>query len=695
MARTTIALIGGIVLGALVAVVVLQASQREATSTDTIVRDIADIPKMDVAVAEQHRLESYAEIDGVDEIAALPTQFARAAATHAVASRLDSAGIQSLVFEVNRIADEQERVHLLVILFSRLAELDAQSALVLARTSDFASHKRLEQAVWNAWGHKDLDDALFAARTQPSASLQNRAAQALFAAFGYMGNETTERIGAELGIKPDRSTRARYLHSLADRSPAVAIQFINELNRDTKRREYVSWLAHYLSQRDPYEALEHSGLFDSLADTKRYDGIVKDYIARNDPAAVLDRLLADSSAARRSSEFHSAARTLAEDDIDAAKRYYEQARNNDVRMWLGSAIAAEMAKSDPEGAIAWAQANDNAQTPVLMMTVISQIAEEDPDAAVSLALDLPNPQMQGRILSSAVSRLARNNPVSATRIVEQVQNEQLKDETMAYLASTWMRQDPEAAVDWILSQDEEARNRLSQMTAHNLANADVDAAIRLLPRFDETTQLALRRTIAQNLAARRSPDEALAFIRQFEGQPNFEELQTSLISGVINTDLSRAKQLADQLPPGNARDMAYLEMTSRHSRTNAEEATAWLDNIADEQVRGQAAGQIAARWFASDADAATRWLDNLPTGATRDNAILQASQQSGTISPQLTQLIDSIEDPVMRGQAKLQEVYRVARTDPEQARAMLDNLDIPQALRQEAEQLLVRRVFYR
>ena len=136
-------------------------------------------------------------------------------------------------------------------------------------------------------------------------------------------------------------------------------------------------------------------------------------------------------------------------------------------------------------------------------------------------------------------------------------------------------------------------------------------------------------------------------------------------------------------------------MISRHSRINAVEATTWLANIADEQIRGQAAGKIASRWFASDPSGATRWLNTLPAGVTRDSAILQASQRHGTISPQLTQLIDSIEDPVMRGQAKLQEVYRIARTNPARAEELLESLDIPEHLRQEAEQLLNSRVFYR
>ena len=69
----------------------------------------------------------------IEEVVALPTEFARSSALYAIAGRSDSADVQNLIFEANRIADDEERVRLLGILFFRLAETDPRSALALAR----------------------------------------------------------------------------------------------------------------------------------------------------------------------------------------------------------------------------------------------------------------------------------------------------------------------------------------------------------------------------------------------------------------------------------------------------------------------------------------------------------------------------------------------------------------------------------
>ncbi len=115
-----------------------------------------------------------------------------------------------------------------------------------------------------------------------------------------MGNEITERIEAELGIGPDRSSRGRYLYLLADKSPAEAIAFINGIERGTEQREYVSWLAYYVSLRDPTAALQYANLFEFASDGERYSSIINSNTARENPQATIDRLLASGQSGRSS-----------------------------------------------------------------------------------------------------------------------------------------------------------------------------------------------------------------------------------------------------------------------------------------------------------------------------------------------------------------------------------------------------------
>lgn len=688
MARTIAALIGGLLIGILAMLAAARFGPSGNQSPDEIVRDIVDVPKMAQAAAEQHRIERYVGLTSVEEIVALPTEFARSSALYALADRSDSAGVQNLIFEANRIADDVQRIELLSILFFRLTEADPQSALALARTPSFSALKSIEETVWRAWARKDLEDALFAAKTQTSIAHQNSAAQSLYAAFGYMGNETTERIEAELGIAPDRSSRGRFLYRLADISPADAISYINGLDRGVERQENVSWLAYYLSLKDPSEALGYAHLFAIASDGERYRSIINSNIARENPQATIDRLLATGQSARSRSEFYNAIRALVSTDLDAAMQYFEQSRSSDDQRAFGSAIASEMAKKDPAEALTWARANDKGQFPYLQMAVLTQIAETDPQLALTEALSTPNAQMRSNIVSNVVRHIARNDPAGAVGFLDQIPDRQERLAASQQLASTWARRDPEAAIEWILAQDKKTATQLVQAVSHRLVNNNIDAAIRLLPRLDATEQAGLRQQIAQRLAISRSPGEAQDFVRQFEGEPGYDQLQASVIAGVAETDVLMAKQLADQLAEGSARDRAYLQVITQQAQSDPMQAVRWLNNVGDKRMRATAAGQLASQWYADDPAEAVRWVAGLPAGASRDDAIMQMSYRWDSPTAEQTELIASIKNRDKRGRAKIRRIYRLMRTDPAKARSLLEDEDIPSYLRQQAEVMI-------
>jgi len=685
MGRTLAVLFGGVILGVLVSLAATRLWQPDGSLAGPVVRDIADVPLMTQEVAEEHRLEDYARLTSIEDLMRLPTEFARSAALFSLADRSDSASVQRLVFDANRVADETERQRLLDILFFRLAELDPRSALVLARAEEFRGIKSLERTVWRTWARKDLDDALFGAKTQTAVAHRNSAAQSLYAAFGYMGNETTDRIEFELGIGPDRASRGRYLYRLADESVPAAIAFINSLERGREQQEYVSWLAYYVSLADPHAALASAPLFSVASDGERFESIIKNNIARGDPQGTIDRLLAAGSSPSPSRELYSAVRTLAGTDLGAVMRYYDQARSAENRNVFGSAIATELAKTDPDEALAWVDANETGQSIDLRMAVLSQIATKDPERAFAEALKIPNGQLRSAVAADLVRRVARDNPTAAVAFVDQIQNNQHKRDATQQLVSTWMRSDPEAATEWILSHDKEAAGPMLQSAAFQMLHRDVDKAIQLLPRLDPMFQAGLRQQIAEQLATARSPAEAQAFILQFEGEPGYDQLQASVIAGVAHTDVFMAKQLADQLAAGDARDRAYLQVISQQAQTDPVPALGWLNGIDNKRIRGAAAGQLVTQWYANDPPAALRWVSSLPGGALRDDVIMNMSSYWQEPTREQSDLIGSIQDREKRSRAKIQRAYRLMRTDPDRARKLLEDDDIPSKMRQELE----------
>lgn len=686
MARIFAALIGGLLLGAAVTYTLVAGD--EPVAADEVVRDIVDIPKMSDGDAEQHRDEGFQNLTTIEEVFALPTDFTRSEALYALAGRSDASDVQNLIFDANRIADDVERENALGILFSRLAEEDPQSALALSRTEFFRGIRSAEETVWRAWARKDFEGAIFAARTQTTAPHQNTAARSLYFAFGYMGNETTDRIEAELGIAPDRSARGRYLYLLADDSPATAISFINDHERGTEQQEYVSWLAYYVSLRDPVAALAYADQFRVETDAQQYRNIINANVARENPQATIERLLAEGGNMQRSGEFYSAVSALADSDIDAAKLYFEQSQSTQQRQVIGSAIASRLAKDDPTAALIWARENDRIGTAFLETTVLAHIAETDPQLALSEALNIQSSQARSSALSNIVQQIARINPREAAAFLDQIENPQQRMEAGQQLAWAWMRRDADAALDWILGQDSENATQMMEQAGYMLMRQDLDAAIRALPRIDAKHQESWRQQIAQQLATNRSPTAAQDFIRQFEGQPGYDQLQASLITGVAETDPMMAKQLADQMTDGNARDRAYVQVVSQRAQTNPMEAAGWIRGIADEHLRGMATAQLAQHWYANDPAVATRWVSNLPVGSARDDAIVQLSYRWREPTDEQLNMIAGITDREKRGQAKVRRIYNLVRSNPARARELLQDEDISDMQRQRVEAML-------
>ncbi len=689
-AKTLISvLVAGILVG-LLAMLIADSPVSVGSQAESAVRDLIDAPAMSQSAANRHRDERFRNLTTIQGIMSLPSEFARAEATYALAGRSASPAIQALVFEADRIADDVERGALLEILFFRLAEVDPQSALALARTDRFRSVKALERTAWRAWARKDLDEALFAARAQTSLVDQKFAAQSLYAAFGSMGNTTTERIEAELGIEPDRSTRAGYLYRLADNSPAEAIVFINGVTDKTEKREYVSRLANYLSLSDPEHGLHFASMFSASSDATLFEQILKTNMAVEDPHATIERLLASGLNQRTIREFGSAVQALAKTDIEAALGYFQQTRSANSRRDIGTAIAAELARRDPDLALAWAQENELQLRPYLQVSVFHTIAPGDPQRAMDMALALPDSEAKAELIAEVIQSIAYESPTDAIAYLEKIDNAHHRMTASQEMLRMWTYRDSAAAMEWVLSQDEETKAELLRQSQYILVDNDLETAMRIAPRLQGDLGNQIKGYIASRLAFTAAPDEALRFIRQFEGEEDYDQLQYVLIEGLAQADVYAARQLADQIPSGDVRDQAYVEIIAGHARANPGEATRWLSRIDDPRRRGTASGHVAAAWSASDPEAANRWVSNLTPGPTRDHAIMQMASNWRRPNEQNWAMIESISDPAIRGRAKVRHAYSLIKGYPDRARELSEDEDITPQDRRGIEMMLGR-----
>lgn len=687
MYRLSIAMLGSALCGALLTYFIV-ASEREPTATEPV-RDIVVVEKMSEVVAEEHRKDGYVALQTVEEIYALPSAFARAEALYALAGRSGSGTVQNLIFEANRIASNEDRSNALGILFFRLTELDPQSALALSRTDSLRGNRNQERRVWVAWARRDLDAAMAAAQAEPTKTAREFATQSMFSAFGYMGNETTARIEEVMGIEPDRHSRGRFIYRLADESPAKAIAHINQMQAGTKQEEMVSWLAYYLAPREPERALSYAVLFENPLYVDSYEQIVRGQAALADPTEIMDRLVAGDRAGLSQRAIYGALRGIAKGDLDVAMAYYEQLKSEEERQALASSIVHTVASRDIDEALLWARSNDTGPNPKLEMQVLHFIAQRDLERAIQEANSMADPGNREKALAEVIQVAAHRNPAEAVANMHLIENPNMRDDAVQQAIFSWVQRDSEAAVNWLLAQDADTLNEFLA-SPRMLVRYDLDAAIRLLDVVDESNQRTWRHQIANSMAQNRSAAEAMAFVRQFETEPGYGNLQTAVIAGVAQNNIYTARQMAEQLPMGEARDAAFAQLIETRATTHPQEALSWMGLIADENHKGRAAGSVASQWYARDSAAAINWARDLPTGIVRDNAISGLANNLREFGPDEEALIASISDDGKRSQAMLRFIYSTARRNPARARELMSTTELASHDRERVEQYLRR-----
>lgn len=697
MLRTLALLMIGISIGA--AGAWWLSASRPATpgiGEPVVVRDIVDVPKMQAGDAEAHRADRYARIRTIQDTLALPGDFTQTEALYVLAGRADSAAVQELIHEANRIADPTDRNAALSILFLRLAELDPLSALRLAQLPGFSKNRSLESTIWRTWSKLDLDAALAHAARLASSADRNRAAQAMLGAYGYLGNAATERIGDELGVQPDGNARARYLYNIADRSPAEAVSWIESLP-PMQQLESVRWLAGYLAQRDSPDMLAYADLLRNPQHRRAFEDVINAAYAQEDPQRFLANLPVGSIGARRRGEYMVAIRALAAKDIDSALEYYDGLTSPNDRAMLGAVIAGELAGRDPERALQWVLDQDTSNAN-LVVNVLSQLAASDPARAL-LAIDqIDSTQVRRQALGSVVASAARLDPLAARAYVDNIGDPWEREMATGALFNAWITTDPAAALDHLLGTDVKNADALIGQAGFNLAMNDVDAAIRLLPRLSSKAAEQWAPAIAQQLVQQRGAGAAQRFVEQQRGQPGYGLMQSAIIQGLVDQDIYAARQMVDSMAAGPTRDQTYATVVSRHAQRNPQEAAAWLAAIEDEGVRGMASRQVASAWHRADPQAATNWVLNQPAGPARDDAIvgISANLVDQGDAP-MDHLVEEIDDPQKRRQAYVMQVWGAARTDKERALELLQKLDLTDEERRqfEAQVLQMSDGFYR
>lgn len=670
-------------LCAALAVVALDRGWLRLPSTAKAIRDV---PMMSDAEAQAHRDSRYAQIASIEELFGLPGHFARMEALYALAGRSDSGAVQNLIHQANGIADLSARRDTLLVLFTRLTELDPKSALALSRTPAFSADPVYERDVWRRWGERELDSALQHAAAQESEPRRDFAAQALMAAYGHWGNEETARIADLLGAEPDDRTRSARLDDLARSDPAAAIAYVHSIESPLHRRQAAAHLGLLLGRDGLGAADQHAGLFNDAALARVFQDAAAQAASEVDPAGTLEVLLATPG--EDGSRLAAAFTAMAARDLGQALVWFERVKDSRQHRLVGGALAEQLAKQDPLRALAWAREVDKGLDQEIYLRALTALSETRPDLAMADAKALDQRMQRLSAMMRVARTVAQHDPHRALALLDDVDSADDREMMVQSVVMNWLNDDPEAAIEWMFASDTPRRSDFIAGAAHLLARRDVEAAIRLLPRIGKEHASIWRQQIAANLAAQHSVAEARQFIAQYEGTSEYPQMMSALIQGLAHSDAVTALDMLNEVPAGMERQRLYSGVLMQYAEQDPEQAVASLASVDDEALRTNLTAQVVSQWARSDPAAAERWTADLPPGSQRDMAIMGVSSRWTDLTPSRRLMIESLDNAELRLQVVSNTLYRVAGEDLGKAERLLREINLPPEQKEEVRQQL-------
>lgn len=680
-------LIPGVIIGMALAITAswLYDSWSTTSAPDvpvTVVRDIHDVPRMSESEAQSHRANRFESLTTLEQTLAFPSDFDQTEALYVLAGRSNSDELQDLIQQANRVSDASDRRGAFSILFSRLSDVDPESAVALSGIAPFANEQKIASWIWRSWSRRDLDAALEAVVELTPASRKNAAAQAIYGAYGYTGNDDTAYIESVLAIAPSNWVKGEHIQSLASDSPATAIAYLNQL--PVSEQGTLAWsLGSYLGRTYPSMADNFVSSVDNLTVRASLERAVISSAARSAPEEFLRGWMDQANAQDHMNYVSTAFGQLALTDMDAALDYYELLDDPQVKSQASMNIIQAMAAQDPAKALEWARNTLSQDEPGGYMQAIAVVATIDPLAALEELNNVPAGTELDNAKTSVIAAIAQSDPYLAISVLDQLDSGYSRHRAAGKLVSTWVQQNPQAAFEWSLANNERYGGKLLQQIGGLVIRQDPVAAMQYLSQMDDATSSQWASQIVVALADTRSTEEAMAFLEQYRNTPEYEKMQVSLISSISRRRPEDALRLAEQMPAGQDRDRMYTQLIHVTARTDISNAQSILDRIDGDDAKAEAASSLVNMWSHRDFASARQWVQNLPAGKTRDYATMTLVHREPSVDTAL-RLAEQIGDSEVKKSTVLAIIPRVMHEDPQRAQTILDGMSLTD---QEREQI--------
>lgn len=663
----------------------MRAGDNEARgpAADTITVSAAD----DVSLAEADALREarYAGLSTIEDVLALPGEFAELEALATLAAGRDSSGVQALLFEAIRVDDPWRREAFVELLLVRLGEVDPRTALTLAEGPLRRTGKNYTGRVWRLWARLDFDTAL----TEAALSGGDRSilAAAFYAALPDLEDPRAADIESVLGLAVTAQERNRRMRALYTSDPDAAMaQILAASETDTL---YVSELAKAMYVDLGVEALGQIDRIPSDRVRNAMLAMVFSEMARDNPEAAI-RNYSRLGTNRDNGIANLAIGQLAATDPDLAFELIDILPAK-VRRGAEARVIGATASKDLDKAMQMLESMRYGSKDAALQQIVRSAASRDFDRALALVDTHGSPGNRETLLRAVIDyaptgrigelidRMGANADQWRSRFAKR------------NLIQAWARRDASAAMAWAQSQPEGQRGELMGEVASMSAAEDIDRTASLLASLPAADASALARRVSEALAGQGLVEEALALSAQLPDEQGRRAARLSALRRIALEDSERALALARQTGDVAVVDGMLAATLVRASGDALADAFSTAREISDPSSRSSTQRNVAMRWASSDADAARRAAESLPPGIERDNLYVGLVTSNQVSADEAEAMVSRIEDLAARQNAEIMLVVRLAEVDVARAKALADSLDLQPFMRQQLDAVLRQR----
>ncbi len=275
-------------------------------------------------------------------------------------------------------------------------------------------------------------------------------------------------------------------------------------------------------------------------------------------------------------------RSWAAIDPEAALSYADSSLDAKSERRFGiSEVLAGWANRDPNGAIAWAKANNSSDKPEdnpLLLGVVKGLAEKNIDAANEIFLNLPPGSARWQASTFLAQKYSEMGMSDAIEWANQfpIEDSRMRETILGQMGARLARQDISATAQWVYSMKEDkASYRVMENLLTQWVTKDANAAANWV----------------NNL-----PEEG----KKFEGMKQL----TSRWS--LSDPIATAEWL-NTFPPSPKMDPVVNEFVNRISTRDPEGAAGWALSIVDPKTKQKAIKKVVSAWNRVDPEKANAW----------------------------------------------------------------------------------------